>query len=102
MTMILICIDLFLNRVEFVFSHLIYTLPISVIYVTVNGVYCLVAGGYIYEVLKWNSVVTAIAIVGCSVFLVAMYPFGRWVCGIRNRWTGNKQQEMPGAWCTCR
>ena len=49
MTLLIITTDLLLNRIEFVFTHLCYTLPVSVIYVIVNGVYCKIAGGHIYE-----------------------------------------------------
>lgn len=102
MTLVLIVTDLWLNRVEFVLSHLCYTIPVSIIYVTLNGVYCKIAGGYIYQVLKWNNFVTAVAILGCTLFLIAMYPFGRWLAGQRNRITGNKSANLPGNWCTCR
>lgn len=98
--MLVVYTDLMLNRVEFVLSHLAYTLPVSAVYVAVNGIYCAVAGGFIYEVLKWNNFVTAVAVVGCALFIILMFPVGHWLCKQRNKLSGN-QAPVTGKWCVC-
>jgi len=99
-TGVIISVDLALNRIEFIWGHVLYTLALSAVYLVVNGVYCAIVGGFIYQILKWNSVVSAIAIIGACCFLLATYAFGHWICIIRNRRTGNRAPTpTQPLWC---
>lgn len=89
----LIVTDLMLNRVRFVLPHVLYTLGVSVLYLLVNGIYCAAAHTFIYQVLKWDGLLTAGAIVGCSFFLVLAYGLGHLIASWRDRKSGLKGPE---------
>jgi hypothetical protein len=101
-TFLLITTDLLLNRIEFVWPHLVYTMTISIVYLMVNGIYCRIAGGFIYQILRWNGFMTAVAVVGASLFVSAMYPLGHLICGWRNRKSGHVAPEASLKWCVMR
>lgn len=94
--------DLLLNKVEFVWPHVIYTLVVSVLYLTVNGIYSGVAHTFVYQILKWDGPITAGAIVGCSLFLMSMYGLGHLICSWRNKRSGNVSPENNLKWCVMR
>jgi hypothetical protein len=101
-TMIIIGSDVWLGRVEFVFQHVHYILAVSVLYTACNGIYCAIAGGYLYQILQWNSFVTALAIIGALCLVILAYPFGRFVTLQRNKRSGNLAPPLPGpSWCVC-
>jgi hypothetical protein len=51
-TFVIIGTDLFLSRVEIVFAHLAYTLPLSGLYVLTNLLYDKLGGGFLYQSQK--------------------------------------------------
>ena len=89
-----------LNRVEFVLTHVWYTMAVSVLYLILNGVYVGVSGSYIYNILKWDGAFTAGAIIACALFLIGMYVLGRFLANKRNQYAG-RTPVAEGKWCLC-
>ena len=98
MTGIIIFTDMFLGRVEFVFSHLLINLPLALLYIILNGAYVAAGGAPLYQLLQWNSWISYAVAVGCLALIACvLWPLGHLYTRMRNRCSGNKSPVPQGS-----
>jgi hypothetical protein len=105
-TMVMITIDLLLNRIEYVWPHVLYTIAVSFLYLGVNLTYSLANHTFVYQILQWQDhlLVAILAVIGCTLFVLGMWPIGHAIARARNRKAGVEGEEPEAGlrWCAFR
>eukprot|EP00455_Lapot_gusevi_P018878 TRINITY_DN2037_c0_g1_i1.p1 TRINITY_DN2037_c0_g1~~TRINITY_DN2037_c0_g1_i1.p1 ORF type:complete len:254 (-),score=57.54 TRINITY_DN2037_c0_g1_i1:196-957(-) len=88
-TLFWITLDLFMNRVIFVMSHVLYVMIMALLYCCVNAAYSLTYEP-LYNILRWASFWDALVLLGTLLLILIFFTLGRLLVRLRERWSPNK------------
>jgi hypothetical protein len=96
-TFVWMLLDLFLNRITFIYTHVVFVAIFAVLYFIINGTYTAVSGSPIYSVLTWSDGYTALTIFVIFIGLAVAFVFGWVLTRMRNRCTQRHYVFLPEA-----